>query len=187
MIKRTQTALADSAPWLVATTVLALGFVFYHDLKAALGGHPQRVTAARTAPPIAAAASLQLPVAEARRVELPAGGHGHVYASARINGTPARVMVDTGATIVALAYDDARRAGIQLRDTDFTHRVTTANGTAGFAPIYLDRVTIGAITVHNVRAAVARPGTLRTSLLGMTFLNQLSKTEMRDGILILEK
>ena len=94
-------------------------------------------------------------------------------------------MVDTGATIVVLSYEDAERAGIFLNPSDFTQAVTTANGVARIAPVTLDRVTIGDITVRNVPAAVAEPGRLKTSLLGMSFLSRLSRFDMRSDVLVL--
>ena len=86
--------------------------------------------------------------------------HGHFHARAEINGRPIDVMVDTGASIVALTYEDARRAGVYVRDSDFTHRVSTANGLARVAPVTIDRVSIGDITVRNVPGAVTEPGKL---------------------------
>ena len=54
-------------------------------------------------------------------------------------GRPIDVLVDSGASIVALSYDDARRAGVYVRDSDYTQRVSTANGLARVAPVMLDR------------------------------------------------
>ncbi len=53
--------------------------------------------------------------------------------------------------------------------------------------ITLDSVAIDDITVRNVRAAVADAGKLTKTLLGMSFLGQLSRTEMSRGMLVLEE
>jgi len=100
-------------------------------------------------------------VARGRTVEIRAGAHGHYFASAEINGRPIDVLVDSGASIVALTYDDAQRAGVYVRDGDYTQRVSTANGLARVAPVVLDRVSIGDITVRNVPAAVTERGAWR--------------------------
>jgi aspartyl protease family protein len=126
-------------------------------------------------------------VSRGRVVELKAGTHGHYYASAEINGRPIDVLVDSGASLVALTYDDARRAGLYVRDSDYTHRVSTANGPARVAPVTLDRVSIGDITVRNVPAAVSEPGKLATSLLGMSFLGRLQQIDIRGGVLVLKE
>jgi aspartyl protease family protein len=41
--------------------------------------------------------------------------------------------------------------------------------------------------VRDVPAAVAEPGRLKTSLLGMTFLGRLSRFDMRSGVLVMEE
>lgn len=120
-------------------------------------------------------------------VEIEAERNGHFNTEADINGRPVAVMIDTGATMVALSYEDAERAGIFLNDGDFTRKVSTANGIARVAPVTLDRVSIGDITVRNVPAAVAEPGRLKTSLLGMSFLSRLSRFDMRSGRLVLQE
>jgi aspartyl protease family protein len=89
--------------------------------------------------------------------------------------------------MVALSYEDTERAGIYLSDSDFTRAVSTANGVARVAPVTLSRVTIGDITVRNVPAAVAEPGRLKTSLLGMSFLSKLSRFDMRSGRLVMQE
>jgi len=122
-----------------------------------------------------------------RTVELKAGPHGHFYSRIRVNGRDVDAMVDTGASIVALTFEDAASAGIHVRDPEFTHRVSTANGVARVAMVTLDSVAIDDITVRNVRAAVAERGKLSKTLLGMSFLGQLTRTEMSRGVLVLEE
>jgi aspartyl protease family protein len=120
-------------------------------------------------------------------VEIDAESSGHFNAEVDINGRPVEVMIDTGATMVALSYEDAERAGIYLKDRDFNRTVSTANGIGRVAPVTLGRVSIGDITVRNVPAAVAEPGRLKTSLLGMSFLSRLSRFDMRSGRLTLQE
>jgi aspartyl protease family protein len=118
--------------------------------------------------------------------ELKSSRDGHVYAKAELNGSPIGVLVDTGATMVALTFEDAQRAGINVSNADFTGITQTANGKARFAPVTIDRITIGNITVNNVRGAVAEPGRMTVTLLGMSFLSKLIRFEMRNGTLVLE-
>ena len=58
---------------------------------------------------------------------------------------------------------------------------------ARVAPVTLDRVSIGDITVRNVPAAVTERGRMRTSLLGMSFLRKLSRFDMRSGRLVMQE
>ena len=120
-------------------------------------------------------------------VELTANSGGHFETAAEVNGNEIDVMVDTGATLVALTYEDAERAGLYLKSSDFTQGVRTANGTAKVAPVTLSSITIGDITVRNVKGAVAEPGKLHKTLLGMSFLGRLSRVEMRANSLVLHE
>jgi aspartyl protease family protein len=111
---------------------------------------------------------------------------GHFRADAEINGRSVGVLVDTGATLVAMSYEDAVTAGISVRSGDFRYVSNTANGQARFARVTLDQVKIGSVVVRNVPAAVSEPGRLGTTLLGMSFLGQL-RVEMKNGRLMLEQ
>lgn len=122
-----------------------------------------------------------------RTVELKAGAHGHFFSRIHVNGRAVQAMVDTGASIVALTFEDARSAGVHVREGDYTHRVSTANGVARVALVTLDSVAIEDIVVRGVRAAVAEPGKLTTTLLGMSFLGQLRRAQMSRGMLVLEE
>lgn len=119
-------------------------------------------------------------------VELPRGRDGHFHANADINGRSIPVLVDTGATLVAMSYEDARAAGVSVGAGDFRYVSNTANGQAKFARVTLDQIRIGNVSVRNVEAAVSQPGKLSTTLLGMSFLGQL-RMEMKGGTLVLEQ
>lgn len=129
----------------------------------------------------------QRPAAERGTVALPAGAYGHFQTEAEINGRTIGVMVDTGASLVALTYDDARRAGIYVNPADFTGIAQTANGTARVAPVTISRIEIGDITVRNVAGVVSERGKSDRTLLGMSFLGRLSRVEMRSGTLVLQE
>ena len=120
-------------------------------------------------------------------VEIPSSINGHFLAQAHINGNAIDVLVDTGATFVALSYEDAERAGIYVGPEDFTGQTQTANGIARFAPVIIDEISIDGVFVHNVRGSVAEPGRLYKTLLGMSFLGKLSRFEVRSGTLVMEQ
>ena len=84
-------------------------------------------------------------------------------------------LFDTGASAMVLSYADAQKAGIDVHTLSFTTPVTTANGTGRAAIVTLDKVEVGGIVRSRVPAFVADKGALDGSLLGMTFLETLSK------------
>ena len=115
-----------------------------------------------------------------RHVEIRVERDGHFYVEAEINSRPVRLMVDTGATVVALRVSDAATAGIRVRQADFTNPVQTANGTTMAAETVIDRIAIDDIEVHNIRALVVPDEQLSLSLLGGSFLNGLQRFEVAE-------
>jgi aspartyl protease family protein len=103
-----------------------------------------------------------------------------------VNGRTVRLIVDTGASTVVLRPEDARNAGIKLSELVYTVPVETANGRAFAAPIRLEKISIGYLTVHKVDALVTRPGALQRSLLGMSFLSRLRSYEFTGNQLVLK-
>jgi len=99
---------------------------------------------------------------------------GHYLADVIVDGSPISMMVDTGATTIALSYEDAERVGLNPQTLDFSAIVMTANGPARSAYVTLPQISIGSIERTNVRAGVAERGKLDKSLLGMNFLSTLS-------------
>jgi aspartyl protease family protein len=119
---------------------------------------------------------------------IPTARDGHYYADASINGWPVQhMLIDTGATYVALSYEDAASLGIYPGSGDFKYETRTANGTAHVAAVTLQEVRLGALIVENVPAVVAERGALDVSLLGMSFLSRLSRVETLDGALVLRQ
>ncbi len=102
---------------------------------------------------------------------LAADTRGHFITEGTINGGHIRLLVDTGATSVAIPAADAVRLGIDYRRGQRIS-IQTANGPAPAYVARLDRVSVGAIELLNVEAVVMEQG-LSVALLGMSFLNRL--------------
>jgi aspartyl protease family protein len=124
--------------------------------------------------------------ADESRVELPRAPDGHYYVSLEINGVPTRFVVDTGATGMVLTRKDAERAGLEAGDLVFQGQASTANGLVQTAPVRLKQVALGPFTDRNLRAYVNQ-GEMKTSLLGMSYLQRFSRLEIADGKLVLER
>ena len=96
-----------------------------------------------------------------------------------------RMLVDTGATAISLSWDDARRAGLDIKALRFTRPVATANGKALVAKARLERLCVEGIRLEDVPVTVAQPDAREDSLLGMAFLKRLAGFEVKDGRMIL--
>lgn len=107
-------------------------------------------------------------------VTLQADGRGHYMVQGQINGGSVRMLLDTGATSVALPASEATRLGINYKAGRVGY-VSTANGTVPAYVVKLDTVKIGDIELNQVEGVVQEQG-LPIILLGMSFLN---RTEMR--------
>lgn len=147
--------------------------------------------ASAPAPQPAANAVNQAPVSQPfsalDEYSIQADSRGHFYDNALINGQEIRVLVDTGASSLALSYEDASSLLIFPLESEFTITVNTANGSARAAPVRLREVQLGGIKLYDVDAIVAEKGVMQGSLLGMTFLSRLSHVEMANGSLQLRK
>jgi len=124
-------------------------------------------------------------VNDGERVMVRRGFQGHFVINGSVDGAPVDFIFDTGASVVVLSADDASRAGFNPDTLDYRIPVMTAAGMTEVAPVLLDEIAVGGIRLKRVRAAIAKPGDLQTSLLGMTFLNRLSGYEVRRDRLVL--
>jgi aspartyl protease family protein len=181
-------AVVDLAGWAAVCVVGAIAILNYGAIKSAA----LRFAGIELPRDSGNAGAVSAPQATSRAgggatAELKAGSNGHFVTDADVNGRSITVMVDTGASMVALTYEDARVIGLAPRASDFTNRVNTANGVAKVALIVIDRIQIGDVLVRNVAAAVVEDGKLQTTLLGNSFLSKLSRYEMRSGRLVLEE
>lgn len=118
------------------------------------------------------------------RIDIAAGGDGHFVLTAQVEGVPIPFLVDSGATMVVLSPDAARRIGLARGRLRYDQRVQTANGPARVAPVRLREVRIGQLAQRDVEASVIETP-MQLSLLGMSFLSRLDRWEVRDGRLSL--
>lgn len=107
----------------------------------------------------------------------------HYMVNGEINGRGVTFLVDTGATDVSipahLATELSLRGGAPLYSQ-------TANGLVEVRATRIDRLTIGAIELRNVRANL-NPGMQQNQiLLGMSALKQVEFTQ-KDGTLTLRQ
>ena len=113
------------------------------------------------------------------------GSHDHYTTTGLINGRPVSFLVDTGAFAVAMNHHVADKLGLNWRNGRRFIAGTAGGGTPSYE-VTLNSVTVGEITLNNVRGAVIVADTDDEILLGMSFLSQ---TEMREegDVLILRK
>lgn len=103
-----------------------------------------------------------------------------------INGLPVKFLVDTGATLIAMNEQQAKRLGIDFRLTGKTTQVVTASDVKRAYQVKLKAVKLGKIMLRNVDAVVMEGPQPEIALLGMSFLGRL-KMENSGRLMVLKQ
>ncbi|MGA7789455.1 MAG: TIGR02281 family clan AA aspartic protease [Xanthobacteraceae bacterium] len=166
-------ALTAALLWVVVGLLLVIGYSYRYELTAVA----DRVEAELMPGHV---------ISHGRTVEVARTSGGDFAVAAAINGAPVHMVLDTGASSVVLTQDDAKKAGLPLALLDYSVSIDTANGRTRAAPVTLDRIAVGSLEEKSVDALVVQPGQLKTSLLGMSFLNRLQSWQVAGDRLVLK-
>ena len=171
--ERFSQALTTALLWVVVGLVLVIGYSYRFELH----NVADRVMAELVPGHV---------ISHGRTVEVARTTSGDFDVLAHINGVRVPMVLDTGASSVVLTQQDARAAGLPLEILNYTVNIDTANGRTRAAPVTLDRLAVGGLEERSVEALIVQPGQLRTSLLGMSFLNRLQSWQVSGDRLILK-
>jgi aspartyl protease family protein len=169
---------------------LAIGATLFAGIAA--GG--AATFAPKPAPPAPVAAKAAAPASNAflrpqeeRVARVFADRRGHFMADLQINGVFVKGMIDTGATMIALPFEESAKIGRRPRPEDRTAIFNTANGQVKGHIVRLMDVRLQGVTVHDVEAAIMPPGALSGTLIGMSFMKKARGFESRDGVFTLRQ
>lgn len=121
---------------------------------------------------------------ETQEYRIVSDASGSFLTQGEINGQGVPMIVDTGASWVALSQPHAQQLGLRVDKGQRPLQVQTASGVIAAYPVVLDSVRVGPIERHNIRAAVLESDHPPAVLLGMSFLNQL-KMEQSGKLMVL--
>ncbi len=116
-----------------------------------------------------------------KEIILQSSTHGHYVATGKINNKKVKFLVDTGASYVSVPENVAKKVGLKKGAPLL---VSTANGTVTVYATTLDTVSIGDITLHDIKADVNPHIQGDEILLGMSFLRYLSVSHEGDQLTI---
>lgn len=111
---------------------------------------------------------------------------GHYWATARVNGSTVKFLVDTGATMISLTRRDARKIGVNTDKLVRSVDVRTASGRVKAGIVNIEKIEIDGVELEDVSAVVLEEG-LEYSLLGMSFLNRLEGWDVTPGAIIIHQ
>jgi aspartyl protease family protein len=172
-------AARDITAWAGLILVFVVGYSYRDELRSVV----HKISSEVAAPGTVNRADAQ--VDGERAVRIRRRPEGHFVARTEVNGMAVTMLVDTGASTVVLKPADATRLGLDVEKLRYTVPVQTANGTTYAASVKIKTLTVGPITFRDVDALVSKPGALKDSLLGMTFLNRLRSYEFSGDFLTL--
>ena len=110
---------------------------------------------------------------------------GHFIVDAQTSGGGLTLIFDTGASSVVVRAEDATKIGVRVDGLVYDVPVFTANGRTLAADARIPLLSVGGITEKNVRALIARPGSLRENLLGQSFLERLASYTVENNRLVM--
>lgn len=151
--------------------------VLFQAPDAAPAPHPP---APATGPEISAPS----PAPTRAAVELTRAGNGHFYAPVTIGAQTVTMLVDTGASVVALTGEDARRAGIAWNPGDLAVVAQGAGGAIRGVRANVPLLRLGAHEARDVSAVVIPEG-LPVSLLGQSFLRTIEPVRIEKDVMVL--
>jgi aspartyl protease family protein len=120
-----------------------------------------------------------------RQVSIRKNANHQYITTALINGRSTKVLVDTGANVMAINSGTADALGLDYRD-GVPHAVSTASGKVLAYGVMLDSVELGSIRVDKVKASVLQGDFPESVLLGMSYLRHVEISE-KAGVLLLLK
>lgn len=118
-------------------------------------------------------------------VKIWADNRGSYNTMGSINGRMVDMLVDTGATTIAMSEVEAKRLGIPYRIRGEKTGVRTASGFAKAYAITLDQVQVGELALQQVEAVVVEGNSPHRVLLGMSFLSRV-KMEHKGTLMVLQ-
>ncbi|MFC4254311.1 TIGR02281 family clan AA aspartic protease [Altererythrobacter xixiisoli] len=132
----------------------------------------------------AVTARTDAPQGPAGAVTLPRSENGHFYAPVTIDGRAVEMLVDTGASVIALTGADAAALGFDWNEDEIVPVGRGASGTVMGKAIVIDQVQMGDLAAERIDAVIV-PAGLTTSLLGQSFLSRIGPVEMQGDTLLI--
>ena len=117
-------------------------------------------------------------------VSLAREADGHFYANVSAEMRDYRMLVDTGASVVALTGTDARDMGLQWDPGAVRVIGRGASGDVEGVAVTIPQLQLGGFEVQDVQAVIIPEG-LDISLLGQSFLGRLPKVEISEDRMVI--
>jgi len=118
------------------------------------------------------------------QLAVPRWPDGSIHLDAKVGERPVKFIVDPGIATVVLSPEDARAAGLSGGNLDYSGRMKTSSGEVRIAPVSIQQLIMGSLTLFDVQAAVAEDP-IPNSILGASFLKRFPGYELEAERLVL--
>lgn len=122
--------------------------------------------------------------AQGQSIRIPVAPDGHYWVEATINGTPARFLIDSGATITALSENTARASGLNYDVGAPGVVMTTANGKVEARRSSIASLVVGPIVTTDLPVVVSSSFG-EVNVIGMNMLSRLKSWGVQNGEMVL--
>lgn len=113
---------------------------------------------------------------------IPRSRDGHFYAQGAINGRPVLFLVDTGASLVTVSHQFARKAAIAGGEPTVFQ---TANGELNGSVVSGVTVSVGPMTITGLRLGIGLQGhDADAALLGQSFLSKFDVVLQKNQMIL---
>lgn len=167
--------------WVAIFATLLMGFTFAQR-QGWLSG--QWAENGGDAAPDEMPAALPVAKTEGQALHIPVAEDGHYWVEGRINGTPARFLIDSGATVTALSEQTARAAGLNFELGEPGVVLNTANGKVEARRSSIASLGIGPINASDLPVLVS-PAFGEVNVVGMNLLSRLKSWGVQNGEMVL--
>lgn len=122
------------------------------------------------------------PIEDGQDIRIPIGDDGHFWADVMINGSRARFLIDSGATVTTISRGLAKDSGVALDGRRVV--VNTANGPTSVIQAYASELRIQSIARRDFPVDVSDRD--KINILGMNFLSSLKGWRVEGNYLALK-
>jgi aspartyl protease family protein len=110
---------------------------------------------------------------------------GHYWLQVKVNDTPVRFMIDSGATLTAMNAKTAKDAQVEVETAGYPVMLGTANGLVAAKRGTIRSLKIGPHVIANHRVVVSE-NFGGTNVLGMNFLEFMNSWKVEGNVMVLQ-
>ncbi len=135
-------------------------------------------------PQVAASVVNEIPQ---RAISVMRGPIRHYFIDGEVDGVKLRFLIDTGASSLFLTKEAGKKLGLNQTQPLPTTKSEGAGGPIEVSYFNAKVVKVGTIEMNGIEVVISKSSDSKYNLLGMNFIEKLSRFEITDDSLLMEK